>query len=62
MTKEKDKETSIKDFESAIAELEKIVKDPPPMHSAIGKIVVGSDGNPVINASAVIQAIKELSR
>ena len=26
MTKEKDKETSIKDFESAIAELEKIVK------------------------------------
>jgi hypothetical protein len=39
-------------------ELEKIVRDPPPMHSAIGKVVVDAHGNPVINASAVIQAIK----
>jgi len=39
-------------------ELEKIVRDPPPMHSAIGKVVVDTHGNPVINASAVIQAIK----
>ena len=39
-------------------ELEKIVRDPPEMHSAIGKIVIGTNGRPVINASAVTQAIK----
>lgn len=39
-------------------ELQRIVDHPPEQHSAIGKIVVGSDGNPVLNASAVVQAIK----
>jgi len=40
-------------------ELQRIVDRPPEQHSAIGKIVVGSDGEPVINASAVIGAIRE---
>jgi len=39
-------------------ELQRIVDDPPTMHSAIGKVVVDASGNPVVNASAVIQAIK----
>ena len=38
--------------------LEAIVRDPPEMHSAIGKVVIGSDGKPVMNASAVVQAVK----
>ena len=28
------------------------------MHSSIGKIIIGSDGKPIINVSAVVQAIK----
>jgi hypothetical protein len=32
---------------------------PPEQHSAIGKVVVGSDGKPVINTTAVIGAIRE---
>ena len=39
-------------------ELEKIVRQPPEMHSAIGKIIYGSDGKPIINASAITSAIK----
>jgi hypothetical protein len=39
-------------------ELEKIVQSPPEMHSAIGRIIIGSDGTPIINASAVTAAIK----
>jgi hypothetical protein len=39
--------------------LEEIVRRPPEQHSAIGKIVLGSDGKPVINASAVIAAVRE---
>jgi hypothetical protein len=35
------------------------VDRPPEQHSAIGKVVVGSDGRPVINATAVIGAIRE---
>lgn len=40
------------------AELEKLVRHPPEMHSAIGRVVIGSDGKPVINASVIVQAIK----
>ena len=40
-------------------ELQRIVDRPPEQHSAIGKVVVGSDGRPVINATAVIGAIRE---
>ena len=32
---------------------------PPEQDSAIGKVMVGSDGKPVINATAVIGAIRE---
>ena len=32
---------------------------PPEQHSAIGKIVLGNDGKPVINATAVIAAVRE---
>ena len=39
--------------------LEQIVQRPPEQHSAIGKIVLGSDGRPVINATAVIAAVRE---
>jgi hypothetical protein len=35
------------------------VDRPPEQHSAIGKVVVGSGGKPVINATAVIGAIRE---
>ena len=28
------------------------------MHSSIGKIIIGSDGKPIINVSAVVQAMK----
>jgi len=39
--------------------LERIVAEPPEQHSAIGKVVIGSNGKPVINASAVISAVRE---
>jgi hypothetical protein len=38
---------------------QRIVDRPPEQHSAIGKVVVGSDGRPVINATAVIGANRE---
>jgi hypothetical protein len=38
--------------------LNAIVLQPPPQHSAIGRLVVTEDGTPIINASAVIQAVK----
>lgn len=40
-------------------ELQAIVDHPPEMHSAIGKIVIGTDGRPVINAAVTIAAIRE---
>jgi len=39
--------------------LERIVAEPPEQHSAIGKVVIGSNGKPVINASVVISAVRE---
>jgi len=39
--------------------LEEIVREPPEQHSAIGKVVIGSNGKPVINATAVISAVRE---
>jgi hypothetical protein len=39
--------------------LDAIVRRPPEQHSAIGRVVIGSDGKPVINATAVIAAVRE---
>jgi hypothetical protein len=46
-------------LEEMDAKLAEIIATPPVQHSAIGKVVVGLDGEPVRNMTIVIQALKE---
>lgn len=46
-------------LEEMDAKLAEIIASPPVQHSAIGKVVVGLDGEPVRNMTVVIQALKE---
>lgn len=46
-------------LEAMDAKLAEIIAHPPVQHSAIGKVVLGLDGEPVVNMTVVIAAIKE---
>jgi hypothetical protein len=46
-------------LEEMDAKLAEIIADPPVQHSAIGKVVLGIDGEPVRNMTVVIAALKE---
>lgn len=46
-------------LEEMDAKLAEIIATPPVQHSAIGKVVVGLDGEPVRNVTVVIQALRE---
>lgn len=46
-------------LEEMDAKLAEIIGDPPVQHSAIGKVVLGLDGEPVRNMAIVISALKE---
>jgi hypothetical protein len=47
-------------LESIAQKLERLAERPPEMHSAIGKIILDSEGRPVLNEGVRVQALREL--
>lgn len=43
-------------------ELQALIDNPVPMHSAIGRVVTGADGSPIPNAGIIVRAIAEQAK